>query len=100
MPLTFVLDMPGITGEQLDALDERIGVGAGRAPAGQLVHIEALSPDGARVIDVWESQEAYDRFMAERAGPVMAAAGLPPVAPPRMLTVHRVFVSPTAPGAR
>ena len=100
MAVTFVLDMPGVTRAQLDALDGQIGVGPGESPAGQIAHIEAITPDGARIIDVWESEEAYGRFMTERAGPVLAAAGLPAIDPPPMHPVHRIFVAKDAPGAR
>lgn len=93
MAVTFTLDMPGMTREQLDALVQQLGAGPGKVPDGQIAHIEAITDDGAQIIDVWESAEAYERFMQERLGPIFAAAGMPPIDTPRMLEVHRVFVA-------
>jgi hypothetical protein len=93
MAVTFTLDMPGMTREQLDGLVQQLGAGPGKVPDGQIAHIEAITDDGARIIDVWESAEAYERFMQERLGPIFATAGLPPIDTPRMLQVHRVFVA-------
>ena len=93
MAVTFMLDMPGMTREQLDGLVQQLGAGPGKLPDGQIAHVEAITDTGARVIDVWESAEAYERFMQERLGPVLAAAGVPPIDTPPMLEVHRVFVA-------
>lgn len=99
MAVTFTLDMPGMTREQLDALVQQLGAGPGKVPDGQIARIEAITDDGARVIDVWESAEAYERFMQERLGPIFAAAGMPPIDTPPMLEVHRVFVAEVGPAA-
>ena len=36
----------------------------------------ARGPDGFRVIDIWESREAFDDFMSERVMPAMEEAGM------------------------
>ena len=99
MAVTFTLDMPGMTREQLDGMVQQLGAGPGKVPDGQIAHIEAITDDGARVIDVWESVEAYERFMEERLGPIFAANGMPPFDMPQMLEVHRVFVAEVGPAA-
>ena len=99
MAVTFTLDMPGMTREQLDGLVQRLGAGPGKVPDGQIAHIESITDDGARITDVWESAEAYERFMQERLGPIFAEAGMPPTDPPPMLEVHRVFVAEVGPAA-
>jgi hypothetical protein len=53
MAVTFTLDMPGMTREQLDGLVQQLGAGPGKVPDGQIAHIEAITDDGARIIDVW-----------------------------------------------
>ena len=79
MAVTFTLDMPGMTREQLDGLVQQLGAGPGKVPEGQIAHIEAITDDGARIIDVWESAEASEHFMQERLGRPLAAAGMPSV---------------------
>lgn len=99
MAVTFTLDMPGMTRDQLDGLVQQLGAGPGMVPEGQIAHIEAITDEGARIIDVWESADAYERFMQDRLRPILAAAGVPPIGTPPMLEVHRVFVAEVDPAA-
>lgn len=88
----FVLDLPGMTVDQLNAAAEQLGINApgGRSPEGQLAHIELVTDDGVRVVDVWESEEAYGRFM-EQLGPIMGSLGIEPFDPPPALRPLRVL---------
>jgi len=42
---------------------------------GLLVHVAGEGPDGFRVVDVWESEEALERF-GEALKPIMEAIGI------------------------
>jgi len=42
---------------------------------GLLVHVAGETPAGFRVVDVWESEEAFRQF-GEQLGPIMAKLGL------------------------
>jgi hypothetical protein len=46
-------------------------------PAGLLVHVAGPTDEGVRIIDVWESEEAWEQFRAERLAPAIAALGGP-----------------------
>jgi hypothetical protein len=37
----------------------------GATPSGAISHWVAQTDDGMRVVDVWETREAYDQFAAE-----------------------------------
>lgn len=53
---------------------------AGPAPDGLLVHAAGPTDEGFRIIAVWESEEAWRRFLADRLGDAFAgAAAAPPV---------------------
>jgi len=41
----------------------------GAAPAGLIVHVAGLTGEGFRIIEVWESEEAWERFRSERLRP-------------------------------
>jgi hypothetical protein len=56
---------------------------------GLLLHVAGETAHGFRVIDVWKSEEAFQRF-AEALAPVMAKLGLEE--PPEVYPVH-TFVS-------
>jgi hypothetical protein len=47
------------------------------APAGLILHIAGPTEDGFRTIDLWESEQAWQRFQAERLAPAIAALGGP-----------------------
>ena len=42
---------------------------AGPAPPGLVVHVAGPTDEGFRIIEVWESEEAWRRFLADRPGP-------------------------------
>jgi hypothetical protein len=56
---------------------------------GLLVHIAGQGANGWRVVDVWESEEAFRRF-GEKLGPVLKAVGVE--ATPEVYPAH-TFVS-------
>jgi hypothetical protein len=56
---------------------------------GILVHTAGEGPNGFRIVDVWESQEAVDAF-GEHLGPVLAEVGI--TDPPQMYETH-VYVA-------
>lgn len=47
------------------------------APVGLVVHIAGPTDEGVRVINVWESEQAWRRFQNERLEPARAALGGP-----------------------
>jgi hypothetical protein len=55
-----------------DRVQEALGV-RDNPPAGGLVHTAGFDEEAAvfRIIDVWESQEAWDTFLNERLMPIV-----------------------------
>jgi hypothetical protein len=47
------------------------------APAGLILHVAGPTDEGFRMIDIWKSEQAWDRFQAERLAPAIAALGGP-----------------------
>ncbi len=58
-------------------------------PPGRLSHVAARKGDGFLVVDVWESQEAFDRF-GQTLVPMLERAGLR-VPTPQIYPVHNVI---------
>jgi hypothetical protein len=42
-------------------------------PEGLILHVAGPTDEGFRIIDVWESKQAWERFRAERLAPAVAA---------------------------
>ena len=85
MPIAQIIEMPGAGVAEYEQAFALIHPG-GVWPAGQLSHIAGPTPGGFRVIDVWESQEAFDRFDASVLAP-LGFSGAPRVEFP----VHKLF---------
>ena len=82
MPVVMVHDSPGVTQEQYEQVGARLTDGRGLSSLsdwpvdGILSHAAGPTADGWRVIDVWESEEAFQRF-GEVIGPVLQELAYP-----------------------
>ncbi len=91
MPIVMVHDSPGGTREQYEQVGARLTDGHGFNSlsdwpvAGILSHTAGPTDDGWCVIDVWESEEAFQRF-GEVIGPVLQELDYP--GQPRIFEVH------------
>lgn len=75
MAQAYLLEIPGVTADQLAAVNRELGSDA-KAP-GLVVHTEGPMEGGMRVVDVWESQEQFDTFARTKLAPAFQAAGVP-----------------------
>lgn len=82
MPIVAVFKSPGLTRETYEKSIKMLTTGKGRveSPAdwpvpGLLVHAAGQGATGFRVVDVWESEEAFRRF-GEKLTPIMEALGI------------------------
>jgi hypothetical protein len=75
MSVCLIVDVPGGTMEQYDAVLE--GLGEPKLGDGQIAHMGGPTEAGFCVVDVWESRDDFDRFMQERLGAQLQAAGVP-----------------------
>jgi hypothetical protein len=60
----------GVTVEFLDAVTDEMGVDAGLPPGG-IVHVHFEKDGRAHGVDVWDSVEAYERFVQSTLMPAM-----------------------------
>ena len=81
MAVVLVVQAPGITREQYEGSVEKISpTGKLVSPAdwpveGLLAHIAGEGPNGFRVVDVWESEDAFRRF-GEKLIPILRSVGI------------------------
>ncbi len=89
MAIVVEFNVPGMTAAEYDTVLSRLeskGVGS---PDGRVYHVAAPSSGGWFVVDVWESQEQFDRF-GEVLIPTLQAAGVTP-ATPEVRPVHNII---------
>jgi len=95
MAVVLVHQGPDVTRESYDKVVRSVlGKDHAESPSdwpveGLLVHAAGDSPDGFRVVDVWESEAAARRF-GEQLAPHMQAAGI--TTPPQVYPAY-AFVS-------
>lgn len=81
MAIVAVFEGPTLTKKDYEkSIRKLMGKAKAESPSdwpvpGLLVHIAGETPDGFRVVDVWESEDAFRRF-GEELGPVMKAIGI------------------------
>ena len=89
MAVAVEMNFSGATMAQYDQVVEKMGLTPrGTTPPGAISHWAAETSDGLRVVDVWESREAYDKFAAEKIGPYSAEAGITEPPEMRFYEVH------------
>ncbi len=78
MAVAVQLDFLGATLRQYDEINERIGSLPGGPPwQHELFHWAAQTDDGFRVVDVWESKEAFEEFERETLSSAYREVGIP-----------------------
>ena len=85
MAYGYLAEIPGVRKEQYDALFEKVtgfSIDDDRILPDFLVHVAARLDNGNwLIVDVLDSKEATERFLAERMGPASAEIGAPPAEP-------------------
>ena len=68
---------------------ERIALAlGGTIPEGLILQVAGPTDEGFRVIGIWESKEAWQRFHADRLAPAIAALRRPIPAQTRLRALH------------
>jgi hypothetical protein len=76
MAIASIADTPGGTTEQAQALQQRMNLPA-NPPSGALLSLAGPFEGGWRVINVWESQEAWEAFRRGQLEPALQQLGFP-----------------------
>lgn len=75
MAVAFIMDFPGATLEQYDSVGAALS--ASGQPAHQaLSHFAAPTATGLKVVDLWESQEAFQSFFDGHLKPALEQSGI------------------------
>jgi hypothetical protein len=97
MAIGVIFDFPGVTKEQYEAVckdlngGKLLGALSDWPGPGIVAHIAGPTSNGWRVVDVWESEEAFRQFGAALM-PLLKKHGMPDTAPDVFMT-HNVVRS-------
>jgi hypothetical protein len=92
MAVAMLLEWPGQTQEQYEQLMNLVALDA-HPPDGGLFHVAGPMPGGWRVVDIWESEEAFERFAGERLRPAVEQVGIPDMPEPEFYPIEGVWVA-------
>ena len=90
MAIAVHLQWPEVNADQYDRLKDHVGWERD-VPQGGILHITSFSPQGAHIVDVWESQEAFQRFLEDRLMPGVQEIGIQGEPEPQVYPVHDLF---------
>jgi hypothetical protein len=94
MAVAVEMSFKGATLDQYEQVIQKMGFTHGGAgPPHGLFHWVAQTDDGIRVVDVWDSKEAYEQFAQEQIGPYAAEAGVPGPPEVKYTEVHNYLTA-------
>lgn len=77
MAIAMLLEFRGVTLEQYDAVVADMHLG-GKPYKGGIFHVAGPTESGWRIVDIWESQEAFDSFAQSHLMPITQKHGIAP----------------------
>jgi hypothetical protein len=92
MAVFMELDLP-VTTEQYDAVEATLNP-QGDPPDGLIAHTARLDGDTLKVLDIWESPEAFGAFAESRLGPAIGETlgdDAPPAPQPTFTELHNAY---------
>jgi hypothetical protein len=90
MALSFYFPSKSFSTEQYDDAIGRLEAAGAGSPPGRSYHCAFLAGPNVHVFDVWESQEAFEKF-GETLMPILGELGADP-GEPMVAEVHNVIV--------
>jgi hypothetical protein len=75
MAIGLIFDAPGATQAQYEQIRDEVAPG-NRRPPGMLYHAAGATEHGWCVAEIWESEEALDRFFEDKVRPALQRAGI------------------------
>src|SRR5262249_46260673 len=92
MPTVMLMEWPGVTKEQYANVLSTLGLHA-KPPAGGMFHVAGFAGGTLRVLDIWESQQAFERFQQERLMGAVQKAGIKGQPNVQFFPAHNIYVS-------
>jgi hypothetical protein len=75
MAVGVLMNMSGVTQDQYEQLNQKMFgtnvLESSDAPEGLIMHSAGPTPEGWYVYDVWESKDAFQRFVEDKLGPAV-----------------------------
>ena len=90
MAVAMFMSWPGVTSDQYDAMMARLELDANPA-AGGVFHLSALTDDGLEVCEVWQTEQAFHRFLTQRMLPIATELEMEGEPEIRLIPLHNMY---------
>ena len=90
MATVMLMEWPGLTPEQYSSVMNSLGLDA-KPPVGGMFHVAGFAGGSLRVLDIWESQQAFERFQQERLTSAVQKAGITSQPRVQFFPVHNLY---------
>ena len=91
MATVMMMEWQGVTPEQYTRVMNNLGLDA-TPPSGGLFHVAGFSGGALRVLDIWESQRAFETFQRDRLTAAVQKAGITTAPHVIFFPAHNVYV--------
>ncbi len=93
MAVAIEMNFRGASTDQYDQVIQKMGLRqGGPTPPGAISHFVTRTDDGIKVVDVWETKEAFEKFANEQIGPYTREVGITEEPEMRFYDVHNYLV--------
>ena len=108
MTVVATLDIADLTAAEYRAVLDELGV-EDRPDSGIYLHLATPTDSGFRIVEIWDEQAGFGRFLEGRLGPAAQAAGMDHPTNVTVTPLHNFFgprldelprLVPSLPGAR
>jgi hypothetical protein len=91
MAILLVMEWPGVSEAQYEAAMRELNMDVD-PPIGGVIHQAAFTTDGLRVVDVWESEAAFQTFAETRIMPAVRKVGITTEPRVEVAPLHNLYV--------
>jgi hypothetical protein len=91
MSTVMVMEWSGVTQEQYNQIMRTLDLDK-TPPSGGIFHVAGFNSGTLRVLDLWESQQAFERFQRERLDQAVKKAGITSQPKVQFFPVHNIYV--------
>ena len=92
MAVAMYMHWPGLTSDQYDAIMAKLGMDA-NPPAGGVLHMATVTDDGVEVVEVWQTEQAFNGFLQQRLLPVVSELGIGGEPDVRLVPLHNLYAA-------
>ncbi|MBI2815401.1 MAG: hypothetical protein HYX72_00530 [Acidobacteria bacterium] len=90
MATTMYMEWPGVTQDQYNRVLSYLEMDA-NPPKGGIFHVAGFSGGSLRVLDIWESQQDFERFQKDRLAAAVQKAGVTTQPKVEFFPTHNIY---------